>query len=212
MQKGTLMVSDLRIGCVLMASGMGKRFGSNKLLATYKGRTLFSCACAIAASVPFSKICVITRHPEIAALCQKRALPFILHDRTDRNEMVALGVSTLLSHTNDVQDISLLDGILFLPCDQPCIHPASMKRLCTAFSEQPNYICRLSYTNTSGETIPGSPVLFPQQFFLELQHLPQKKGGSFLAKKYPLQVTYVPAEDPLELFDIDTPEDLSRLP
>ena len=60
------MVSDLRIGCVLMASGMGKRFGSNKLLATYKGRTLFSCACAIAASVPFSKICVITRHPEIA--------------------------------------------------------------------------------------------------------------------------------------------------
>ena len=146
MQKGTLMVSDLRIGCVLMASGMGKRFGSNKLLATYKGRTLFSCACAIAASVPFSKICVITRHPEIAALCQKRALPFILHDRTDRNEMVALGVSTLLSDTNNVQDISLLDGILFLPCDQPCIHPASMKRLCTAFSEQPNYICRLSYT------------------------------------------------------------------
>ena len=212
MQKGTLMVSDLRIGCVLMASGRGKRFGGNKLLATYKGRTLFSCACAIAASVPFSKICVITRHPEIAALCQKRALPFILHDRTDRNEMVALGVSTLLSDTNDVQDISLLDGILFLPCDQPCIHPASMKRLCTAFSEQPNYICRLSYTNTSGETIPGSPVLFPQQFFLELQHLPQKKGGSFLAKKYPLQVTYVPAEDPLELFDIDTPEDLSRLP
>ena len=119
--------------------------------------------------------------------------------------MVALGVSTLLSDTNDVQDISLLDGILFLPCDQPCIHPASMKRLCTAFSEQPNYICRLSYTNTSGETIPGSP-------FLELHHLPQKKGGSFLAKDYPLQVTYVPAEDPLELFDIDTPEDLSRLP
>ena len=212
MQKGTLMASDLRIGCVLMASGMGKRFGSNKLLATYKGRTLFSCACAIAASVPFSKICVITRHPEIATLCQKRALPFVLHDKTDRNEVVALGVSTLLSNTNDTPDAALLDGILFLPCDQPCIRPTSMKRLCSAFSGQPDHICRLSYTNAAGETIPGSPVLFPRQFFQELQNLPPKKGGSFLAKKYPLQVTYVPAEDPLELFDIDTPEDLSRLP
>ena len=43
---------------------------------------------------------------------------------------------------------------------------------------------------------------------IECELLPEDKGGSFLAQKYPAQVKIVPARDKYELYDIDTPEDL----
>jgi CTP:molybdopterin cytidylyltransferase MocA len=42
-------------------------------------------------------------------------------------------------------------------------------------------------------------------------NLPQDRGGAYLAKKYPEQVLYIPVQDSLELYDIDTKEDLEKL-
>jgi molybdenum cofactor cytidylyltransferase len=67
-------------------------------------------------------------------------------------------------------------------------------------------ICRLSYKENA-----GSPCIFPAKYYDELLNLPEKKGGGFLTKKYPAQVVLVPVRDEYELYDIDTPDDITRL-
>ena len=187
------------LACLMMASGMSKRFGTNKLLVDYNGHSLFENAIRISRYVDFGQTLTVTRHPDIVDLCRHENIPVLLHDLPNRNDMIRLGVTMLLAANKP-------SGILFLPSDQPLISRDSMQRLCLTFLRHRDRICRLSHDGNG-----GSPVIFPPGFYEELLALPDKKGGGFLTKKYPEQVVLVPARDPYELYDVDTPEDLTAL-
>ena len=45
----------------------------------------------------------------------------------------------------------------------------------------------------------------------ELKNLPEGQGGSYILKKYEDELECIQVEDPLELFDVDTKEDLEML-
>ena len=77
--------------------------------------------------------------------------------------------------------------------------------MCLAFSYYKDKICRLSYNNTG-----GSPVIFPSIYFDELMRLPEKKGGGYIIQKNSGQVILVPARNEIEMYDIDTKEDLVK--
>ena len=94
----------------------------------------------------------------------------------------------------------------FFPADQPLLKKSSLRALLSAAANEPSVIWRLSYEGT-----PGTPVWFPKTLFTELLALPEGKGGGVLCKKYPELVNSVSVEDPLELTDVDTQEDLMRL-
>lgn len=181
-----------------MASGLSKRFGSNKLLADFAGEPLFLRTLKVTDNQLFADRIVVTRTPEIQALCQSRQISVLLHDFPGRNDTVRLGLQALPGHS--------LTGCVFCPGDQPLLSRESIATLCQTFSQNSDFICRLGT-----EENPGAPVIFPFRLFAELLTLPQGKGGSFLAKKYPEQVLYVPARDEFELLDADTPETLNRL-
>ena len=185
--------------CLIMASGMAKRFGSNKLLADFHGQTLFEHACRISGYAKPCETLAVTRHPQIAEICKQEQIPVLLHDLPNRNEAIRLGVSKLLTS-------GAPSGILFLPADQPLISEKSMQLLCEGFLSHPDKICRLSYDGTG-----ASPMIFPPSFYDALLTLPEGKGGGILAKKYPEQVLLVPAQESYELYDVDTPDDLTRL-
>ncbi len=189
----------LPVGCVIMASGLSRRFGSNKLLADFHGKPVLAHVIETVKASPFFRTVVVTRSPETAELCGQYDMEVLLHDRPGRNDTVRLGLQAILSHTS-------LSGCVFCPGDQPLLTSASLKALIAAFSGSPNRICRLGYENAG-----GAPVLFGQNYFPELLSLPEGKGGSLLTKKYPAQVKTVPAQDIWELYDIDTPEDLALL-
>ena len=54
-------------------------------------------------------------------------------------------------------------------------------------------------------------VYFRTKYYDELLNLPEKKRRRVLNKKYPAQVVLVPVRDEYELYDIDTPDDITRL-
>lgn len=63
----------MKLGCVIMASGEGKRFGSNKMLADIYGKPLIAWTID---SVPRGfDVVVSTRWPEVAQICRGQALP-----------------------------------------------------------------------------------------------------------------------------------------
>jgi molybdenum cofactor cytidylyltransferase len=188
-----------------MASGMSKRFGSNKLITDFNGRSLFENAVSISHFAGFGETLAVTRHDEVVRICEDKNIHFLRHDMPYRNEMVRLGVTRILSD-NASSGNPHPQGILFLPSDQPLITRTSLQLLCLTFLYYDDKICRLSYNENA-----GSPCIFPAKYYDELLNLPEKKGGGFLTKKYPAQVVLVPVRDEYELYDIDTPDDITRL-
>ena len=92
----------MRIVCVIMASGEGKRFGGNKLLASFRGAPLYHGI--LKAAAPLFKaapqesaprdLLVVTRHVEIAAWCRENSVRVLLHDLPERNQAIRLALSS----------------------------------------------------------------------------------------------------------------------
>lgn len=206
-----------------MASGLGKRFGGNKLLADFCGKPMLSYILDCTAKFPQLHRLVVTRHEEVVALCREKGVAVLCHEQPHRNDTIRLGLERLLtSPKNTKEPLPLhdkqipaafcptenlpLSGCIFCPSDQPLLQAESINALLQVFSQNPDKICRLSYGDKA-----ASPVIFGRKYFPELLSLPQGVGGSYLAKKYPAQVMLVPVRDPFELYDVDTPEDLKNL-
>lgn len=120
------------ISCIIMASGMSKRFGTNKLLASFNNNTLFENAINISRFVSFGKTLAVTRHDELVQICEREHIHCIKHNMPYRNDMVRLGVSHIIKEAC-CQKNNCTQGILFLPSDQPLITKTSLQLLCLLF-------------------------------------------------------------------------------
>ena len=189
-----------KIGCVIMASGMARRFGSNKLLHDFLGEPVMNRILRTMSAAPLAAKVVVTRHPEIEALCHAQNIPVVLHDMPLQSDTVALGVQALLEMCPD------MSGCMFAASDQPCLSVDSVTALCDAFQREPQQVWRMSW-----QGIAGNPVLFPQFTFDELLHLPPDTGGGAVIKKHPELVRTVEVQSEQELVDVDTPEILADL-
>lgn len=202
-----------------MASGLSQRFGSNKLLAEFKGRSLIEIilentedicggntiqfAKEKGASEAFIenkqieiKRLVLTRTKEVYEYCQNNDIDVILHQYPNRNEAVKLGIENMMD----------CDACIFCTCDQPLLSQDSINNIISDYISLGKGIYRLSF----GEKV-GNPILFSKEYFDELLNLPEKKGGAYIASKYPLEVICVAATSGWELYDVDTPDDLIKL-
>ena len=184
-----------QIGCVIMASGLSKRFGSNKLMADFHGAPLIQRALDATEGL-FAHRVVVTRHESVAALCREKNVDVVLHDLPHRSDTVRLGLEALPE----------LDACMFLPGDQPLLRQETVSMLLETRKEHPDRIIRPAYEDTE-----GSPVLFPAWTFPALLNLPEGKGGGAVIKQHPQQVYRVSISNPFELADADTPEALALL-
>ena len=184
-----------KTGCVIMASGLGKRFGGNKLMADFHGKPMIQRALDATAGL-FTRRVVVTRHESVAELCRAQQVEVVLHDLPHRNDTVRLGLEALGD----------LDCCMFLPGDQPLLRRETVAMLLENWKENPGSILRPICEDTE-----GSPVLFPSWAFPELKDLPEGKGGGFVIKNYPHEVLRMLVADPFELTDADTPQTLELL-
>ena len=183
------------MGCVIMASGLGTRFGENKLLAEFHNKPLINYILDATANV-FTRRVVVTRHEAIVDLYKDKNVEVILHNMPHRNDTIRLGLETLL----DTQHC------MFCTADQPLLKEDTIAALALLAINAPLNIIRPIF-----EDKPGSPVIFPQSAYRELLQLPEGKGGGHVIKEHPDLVQYLPVDDKNELEDIDTPEDFLRL-
>lgn len=176
------------LGCVIMASGLGRRFGANKLMAPFRGKPLVQWVLEATDGI-FVRRVVVTRHKDVANLCEKLGVSAILHDLPNRNDTIRLGLKA-------VEDT---DGCLLCPADQPLLSWNTVAAMA------------LSHDGSILRAGGKAPVLFPKQTYGELLTLPEGKGGRAVIHNHPEQVKILPVSDPRELMDTDTPEELQKL-
>ena len=111
----------LKHGCIVMASGVGARFGGNKLMAELCDVPLVGHVVRATDDL-FSRRVVVTRHADVAALCETLGVQVILHDEPCRNDTVRLGMEAMDG----------CDTVTFVQGDQPLIRPASIVALLRA--------------------------------------------------------------------------------
>lgn len=183
------------VGCVILASGLGRRFGGNKLMADFHGQPML-CRILDATEGIFFRRVVVTRHEAVAALCRERGIDVVRHELPHRSDTVRLGLERMPG----------VAGCMFCAGDQPLLHRETVAALALAAAQDRQSIWRTAFEGTE-----GSPVLFPRWSFPELLTLPEGKGGGIVAKKYPERLRMVSVRDEYELKDVDSPEDLLDL-
>ena len=203
------MKKSLTVGCVIMASGLSRRFGTNKLLADFCGQPMLCRAFDATATPGIAARIVVTRSAQVQALCKAQGVPVLLHALPGRNDTVRLGLSALLVQHPE------LTGCMFLPGDQPLLRRATVDQLLTAFAqtqkETERVILRLGWRAGGAEPLLGSPVLFGSGHFDALRALPEGKGGGVVIRQHPGCVRAVYAQSAEELEDADTVERLEAL-
>lgn len=182
-------------GCIIMASGTSTRFGTNKLIAELGGVPLIQHVLR-ATSGLYARRVVVTRHSDVARLCDMRGIEVVLHDEPLRNNTVRLGMEKMADY----------DTVTFVQGDQPLVSANSLAALLRGAEGHPDCIWRASFRGT-----PSAPVLFPSWSFDELQSLPPGKGGGVVAKAHKERVRTIEVSSKWELFDVDTPDDLRIL-
>ena len=182
-------------GCVIMASGLGNRFGGNKLMADFLGKPLIN-RILDATDGLFAKRIVVTRHESVADLCKERGIQAVYHNLPHRSDTVRLGLEA----------IGDTDRCMFCPGDQPLLKKDTIASLLLCSINHPGTIWR-----PCSDSAPGSPVVFPKWTFPELLSLPKGTGGGFVVKQYPDRTTMLHITDPWEIVDADTRETLELL-
>lgn len=182
-------------GCVIMASGMGRRFGGNKLMTDINGEPMI-CRVLNATEGIFAQRVVVTRHGDVAKLCESKGIRTVLHDLPHRSDTVRLGL----------QALGNVEHCAFCPADQPLLSRDTVAALALSAKSEGSFIWR---TAANGQV--GSPVSFPQELFPELLSLPDGMGGGYVVKKHPHAVKLLHLSDPRELMDVDTPDELQAI-
>ena len=187
----------MKVGGVLLASGAGRRFGGNKLLAPVEGVPLCRRAMAALAGAGLDRLALCSPYPEVLELGAALGFAPMFNPRA------AEGVSASIRLGLSAMDG--MDGALFSVCDQPWLTTESIIRLKNAFLESKAAVCALAWKGKR-----GNPAIFPADLFGELAALTGDAGGSGVLRAHPDRLRLVEAASPRELLDVDTPEDLTR--
>ena len=134
----------MKIGCIVMAAGNARRFGSNKLDARVEGKTLLRRALEAVPAACFDRVAVVTQYPQGMELAREMGFLPVENSRPDLglSHTIALG----MAHMQD------MDGVMFQVSDQPLLRRDSVERLVEAFRRHPD--------RRPGKSLPvsGQPV------------------------------------------------------
>lgn len=188
---------ELKLGCLVMAAGSGRRFGGNKLAAELDGKTLIRRALEAVPGAQFAAVTVVSQYEDIEELAGEFGFAAIHNDRPDLglSRTIALGTEAMRS----------CDGILYMVADQPKLRQETVARLVEVWRQHPDRIVGAGHDGRR-----GNPNLFPARLFPELLALRGDHGGSSVIRAHEEELLLVET-DGAELFDCDTQEALEAL-
>ncbi len=182
------------ITAVVMAAGLSKRMGADKLHLLLDGKPMFMYTLSHVAEMPFGARIVVTNQEQIAQYAEQCGFEVV------PSPDAALGMGhSVAAGARAVREDA--DALMFLNADQPFISREIVGKLCALFEEKNQIIVPC----IAGK--PSSPCVFPIRFRAELSASTGEQGGRQVYRRH-LDETYFAEQQSTEGFaDFDCPAD-----
>jgi len=191
-----------RVGCVVLAAGIGRRFGGDKLIAPLRGKPLLQYA-VDAASGSRALCCtlVVGAHSaRVLDAVDPRRCSVSVNERWSEGMASSIRVG-LRAHAND-------DACIMLAGDQPFVTSADIDRLIDVWESARAH--RRVVERRAADTW-AVPVLYSRRDFTKMRSLEGDAGAKRYAAQQSQRLILVDACDLNAFSDVDTPDDLRRL-
>ncbi|MGM9648709.1 MAG: NTP transferase domain-containing protein [Butyricicoccaceae bacterium] len=186
------------ICCVLLASGFGRRFGSNKLLYEVNGKPMYLYALQMLQTVSERKIgghtvrvIVVSQYAEIEERAKRMGMQAV------HNPDAAEGIAASVRY--GVQAAGDEEWIAFFTADQPNLRADTVARFLDAAVSQEKPMASVTSQGT-----PGNPTVFHCSRREELMKLSGDVGGRSIMKRHPDAVFWFEISE-AERCDFDVP-------
>jgi len=191
-----------RFEAIVLAAGLGARFGGGKLLAPFRGRPLIAGALTRALKSPARSV-VVAIGDDAGLEAAILRLDEHAETRVVRVADPAKGMGASLAAAARAVPIDI-DGVFVFLGDMPLVGPEVAPALVRALSGRDG----IAAPAHAGRR--GHPVLFGGDWIPALRALDGDVGAQALIRQAGERFTAVETDDPGVLFDVDRPEDLSR--
>lgn len=187
-----------KLAAIVLAAGLGTRFGGGKLTAPFRGQPLIARALATALNAPVTSVIVaVGDDPVLQSAISTRA-PDALLVRID-DPAQGLGASLAAAARTVPAEI---DGVFVFLGDMPLIGRAVAPALAAALDRPDGVVAPVH----DGQR--GHPVLFGGDWIPALRALTGDVGAQAVIRQAGDRLRLVETDDPGVLFDVDRPEDL----
>ena len=199
MRNGTGLKARETIRIAVLAAGESRRFGAQKLLATWRGQPLLSFALAAAQRACPGGVLLVTGSDAeaIEALGEKHAIAIV------RNPEFAEGIGTSIAVAARACSPDV-DALLIALADQPLVSADHLQAIVAAWDRASQSIVATAFAGAL-----GPPVLFGRAHFATLSALGGDRGARHLLHEH--RDSVVTVEFPPAAIDVDTSEDLASL-
>lgn len=188
------------ICAILLAAGASKRFGSDKLLHPLAGQTPVALAALANLRAAMPRVIAVVRPgaPVLENRLSAAGATVILCANAD--EGMGASLASAVRASGDVA------GWVIALADMPYIRPETIKTIAASLAAGADIVAPAYH----GER--GHPVGLSARFRAQLEALRGDEGARSLLKQNPGAVTLIDVDDPGVCRDIDTPDDLRRVP
>ncbi|MFQ5578753.1 MAG: selenium cofactor biosynthesis protein YqeC, partial [Anaerolineae bacterium] len=187
-----------RLAVVVLAAGEGRRFGSAKQLALWRGKPMLAHAVDAALKSQTGPVVVVlgARADECRAALGNRPVTVVVNPHWAQGQSTSLkaGLAALPANTG---------AAIFALADQPRVAPAVFRALAARFEQT---LAPVVWPEFEGRR--GNPVLFHRRLFPEMNRLTGDTGARPVLLAHRRHAARVSLTNPAILHDVDTPADL----
>jgi molybdenum cofactor cytidylyltransferase len=200
----------VRVHALVLAAGQGRRFGGDKLLASFQGRPLLSYVLDVVVTgcsrglLGGGHVVVGSQDGRARTLCEEAGLEPVLNGapHLGLSHSLRLGLTTLANRTDD--DVPA--ALVFLG-DQPLVRLDVIEKLLAGWRKGIQAVVRPRYQRSPER--PGHPALLDRSIWTYAHQLQGDRGFAalFPSALIPTVTIDVPGDNP----DVDTRADLHAL-
>ncbi len=195
---------------ILMASGLSRRMGTNKLLLCIDNTPLIQRTLQTIDQSSLQKLIVVYSDPDVLAVIRKfdqerkgnhnpnMALRWVYNENPEIGQSESVKIGMYESNPSST-------GYMFFVADQPFLKTEVINRIVDTADKNPDHIIVPTYNGDR-----GMPILFPGKYRLDLLGVSGDKGGRSIIDENMDQTIFLPISDSRVGQDMDTMEDYEK--